>query len=444
MPVLGMAQDSGVLIAWLKQPGDQVAQGEPLMEIETDKVTVEIEAPASGILANVIAQPGESIPTGQIMAVILGPGESAPVTPTRSEPSPVVPAPAPAASPSNVPPLPGSAAGGPGPVVTPIAARAAAAYQVDLAQVPASGERITKADVLAYVSRQQPAPIPGNGSLVPASPKARRLAAERALDIRLIPGSGPDRAVLASDVQAFVPAPAHAVTPTTGGIVAARPAPLSPAWRIMAQRLAESWTTVPHFYLARDVDAGALITWREAALARSAEKITYTDLLIKATGAALRQNPHANAAWHDGTILLNEDVNIGLAVAVDDGLLVPVIHNADRRGLNEIAASRRDLVARAHEGRLKPADIMGGTFTISNLGMFGVDAFNAIVNPPQAGILAVGRITDRVVAVNGQPAVRPMMAITLSFDHRVVDGARGARFLDTLVAFIEEPISMLA
>ena len=207
--------------------------------------------------------------------------------------------------------------------------------------------------------------------------------------------------------------------------------------------MTQCWTTVPHFYLLREVNAEGLIAWRNKLLQRSAAKITFTDLLTKVVAGALAEHPRLNASWRDGVIALNNEINVGLAVAVEGGLVVPVIHGADRLGVGEIARQRQELMARAQAGKLRLEDLADGTFTISNLGMYGVDAFNAIVNPPQAAILAVGRIADRVVAVNGQPAVRPTLMLSLSCDHRVVDGARGAAFLDTLADMIEEPLALL-
>jgi pyruvate dehydrogenase E2 component (dihydrolipoamide acetyltransferase) len=211
----------------------------------------------------------------------------------------------------------------------------------------------------------------------------------------------------------------------------------------MAERITQCWTSVPHFYLLREVNASGLIAWRDKAHKGAETKITYTDLLVRVVAAALRRHPRLNAMWDEGKIRLNEQINVGLAVAVEDGLVVPVVHAADKLSVGEIAARRQALVARAQAGKLRPDDIAGGTFTISNLGMYGVDAFNAIVNPPQAAILAVGRIAERVVPVNGQPAVQPMLVLSLSCDHRVVDGARGAQFLDTVAGWIQEPLGLL-
>ncbi len=420
MPALGMSQETGTLLQWLKAPGDIVAKGEPLMEVETDKATVEVEAPANGILANVIAQPGEVIPVGQTIALILAPGEAIP------QPNPT------SVSVS----------------ATPIAVRVAAEHNVDLSQIKPKGNRIQKEDVLAYITAQQnplglkdPKGLKPNGRTL-ASPKARRLAQERGFDLKAISGSGPDGAVLAADVltmqaptpMAVMPIEAAAVPETLG---------VSRMWRVMVERISQAWTTVPHFYLLREVNATRLIAWREDVQKRVTEKITYTDLLVKLVAAALRQHPRLNASWQKDAIVLNSDINIGLAVAVDEGLIVPVIHHADRLSLSQLATRRAELVIKAQTNKLPLDDISGGTFTISNLGMYGVDAFNAIINPPQAAILAVSRIADRVVPLNGQPVVQPMMTFSLSCDHRVVDGARGAQFLQTLAELIEDPLRLL-
>jgi pyruvate dehydrogenase E2 component (dihydrolipoamide acetyltransferase) len=385
MPALGMAQETGRVLRWLKAEGEAVAKGEPLMEVETDKVTVEIEAPAEGLLAGVRAEAGSDVPVGQAVALILAPGESAPEN------------------------------GASAPVETPVVTSAA---------VAASEAPVTT-----------PAPSgPGRRRL--ASPKARRLAAEQGIDLDALgDGSGPHGAVLAADIVA-----------TSGPPVAAARAghelPVSRIWEVMAERTTRSWTTAPHFYLVREVDAGRLQSWRQVARARLGSDVSVTDLLVRATAAALRAHPRVNGAWADGGLRANDDVNVGLAVAVEDGLVVPVVHGADRLGIAGIAHRRAEVVARAREGSLRPEDVDLGTFTISNLGMFGVDAFNAVLAAPQAAILAVGRIAERVVAVAGRPAVRPMMTLTLSCDHRAVDGANAARFLSELADLIEEPAGL--
>ena len=317
---------------------------------------------------------------------------------------------------------------------------------MDLSSIKTSTGKIEKADVLAFVESRKLAATNGAaaGQLVAASPKARRLAAERGVDLRAVRGSGPGGAVLVADVPAVAAPPA---APLTSGPLTL-PSPqrgegVSTVWRIMAERMTASWTTAPHFYLVREVNVARLVAWQAAARKQTGAHITYSDLLVKLVAATLVQHPRVNVSWKDGTLERHAEINIGLAVALEDGLVVPVIARADTLGLKDIAARREDLVARAQAGKLRPADIQGGVFTISNLGMYGVDAFSAIVNPPQAAILAVGRIAERVVPVNGQPAVQPTMTLTLSCDHRALDGARGAQFLGALADLIEEPLALL-
>jgi pyruvate dehydrogenase E2 component (dihydrolipoamide acetyltransferase) len=446
MPALGMSQDTGRLIAWLKQEGDAVEKGDLIMEVETDKTTVEVEAQASGTLSGIRAQAGDDVPVGDVIAYILAAGESAPAGPASAPNAPATTPPAP-----SVPPPSRSNGGNRSGVVsaTPVAQRMAAAHDLDLSRVPSSRGRVTRADVEAYLANEgspASAPVTAGGAVL-ASPKARRLVQEKQLDLAAIPGSGPAGAVIAADVLAYTPpAPmSRPATPAPSPDTATTPGEVQTGrmWRTMAKRLTESWQTVPHFYLKRDLDASAVIAWRTGLKARSNVKITYTDLLVKAVAGALRQHPHVNGTWNGEGVVFNADVNVGLAVAVDNGLLVPVIHQADTLGIEQAARRRAEIVNGALDGKLKPADLQGGTFSISNLGMFGIDTFDAIVNPPQAAILAVGRITERVVPVAGQMMIRPMMTLTLSCDHRVVDGAHGARFLDTLCNILEAPLSLL-
>ena len=443
MPALEMTQESGRLVSWLKREGESVNKGEPLMEVETDKVTIEIEAPDSGILGGVLIKENDVVPVGQTIAWILAPGEKAPASSpldshsgrgstlvTNNETKESTPV-------KNI-----------SIEISPVARRIANEHGIDIAVLRSNGRRIEKADVLAYIdsTRQtQPEPASAQSAVsspthlpTPASPKARRLASERGIDITLLKGSGPDGAVLTEDVPlgvATVSSAGSLETPST-------------VWRVMAERMTAAWTTVPHFYLIREVEATNLIAWRANIVSKiekqSGVKPTYTDLLVKLIGFTLRDHPRVNASWMDGQIQYNHDINIGLAVAVDDGLVVPVIRNAYPSSVGEIAAQRKDIVERAQNRKLRPADISDGTFTLSNLGMYNLDVFNAIVNTPQAAILAVGRIADKVVAVNGQPVVRSMLTVSLSCDHRVVDGARGAQFLDDLASLIENPLGLLS
>lgn len=384
MPALEMAQETGKLVSWLKQEGDSVAKGEPLLEIETDKAVMEIESPGEGVLAGIKIQAGTEVPVGQTIAWIVRPGE--------------------------VPPTDELAA--------------------------ASGRKSTTA-TRTSASANQPASSSHSSSAQAAkiSPKARRLASERGVNLADLRGSGPGGEILAADILAA--AESKAVVPSATADAG------SPISRLMAERTTQSWTTVPHFFVVRDVDAGALNDARHVLGAEIQKshgvKLTHSDLLVALVARVLQKHSRMNSSWAGAGVSKNADINIGLAMAVDDGVVAPVIPKADTASLSEIATQRRDLTDRARGGKLRPNDIAGGTFTISNLGMFGVDAFTAIIMPPQAAILAVGAITERVVSVDGTPVVRPMMTLTLACDHRVVDGARAAEFLRDLAAAIAKP-----
>jgi pyruvate dehydrogenase E2 component (dihydrolipoamide acetyltransferase) len=367
MPALEMAQETGKIISWLKKEGDSIAKGEPLAEIETDKVVLEIEATADGVLAGVKAAAGDVIPVGQTIAWIVAPGEQPPVETASA---------APAARTMTATPSPAK--------VVPTAAAASRPENVE----------------------------------VKVSPKARRMAQELGVDLSNVVGTGPGGTISGEDVQRA--AESQKATPQP----AASPA-LSSIARLMAERTTQSWTTAPHFFLVREIDASGLIAARE----KHGKAITHTDLLVALVARTLVNHPKMNASWSGSAIHLNPNVNISIAIAVKDGVVGAVIPNADTTSLADISAKRQDLAERARAGRLHPPDVTGGTFTISNLGMFGVDAFSAIITPPQAAVLAVGRIADRVAAVNGQPAIRPILTMTLSSDHRVVDGAQAAAFL---------------
>ncbi len=426
MPALGMAQETGTLLRWLKSPGDSVAKGEMLMEVETDKANVEIEATASGILTDISAQPGDVIPVGQVIARIVTSNEGATerksdAEKTTPETKTIVESPV---------------------RVSPVAARIAQEHGVDVSKIKNARGVIQKEDVLEYIAAQKPSSSNGSQRVL-ASPKARRLANERGIDLKNLRGSGPEGAVIAADVlnidSSFVVRPSSDTETSTPK---AETFAVSNLWRVMVERLSNAWTTIPHFYLARDVNASRLISWRDVTKSKI-EKITYTDLLVKLVSVALEKHPRVNASWLNNEIVLHKSINVGLAVAVEQGLTVPVIHNANELSLKQISERRAELIERAHAGKLSLNDLRDGTFTISNLGMYGVDAFNAIVNPPQAAILAVSRIAERVVPINHQPSVQPMLTLTLSCDHRVIDGARAAQFLDTLAQLIEEPLSLL-
>jgi pyruvate dehydrogenase E2 component (dihydrolipoamide acetyltransferase) len=382
MPALEMAQETGKLLAWRKKEGEHVTKGEPLLEIETDKAVVEVEAPGEGILAGVTASVGAVVPVGETIAWLVAPGEQPPIKSAATLPT-----------------------------------------------ARASSGTAQQTSVTARAPEKHTASAPQ------ISPKARRLAKELGVEISLIRGSGPDGTITTEDVQAAAGAKASSPPSATGT--------LSQVARLMAERTTQSWTTVPHFFLVRDVDAGELLAAQKR-LSLDAESTnkpspTLTDVLIALVARVLANHPRMNSSWTGDGIRSNPEINISVAMAVKDGVVAAVIHKADAISLGEISAQRRELTVRAKGGRLRPADIAGGTFTISNLGMYKVDAFSAIIAPPQAAILAVGSISDRVVPVEGQPGVRPMMTMTLSSDHRVVDGAKAAEFLSDLANAIREP-----
>jgi pyruvate dehydrogenase E2 component (dihydrolipoamide acetyltransferase) len=386
MPALEMAQETGKLIAWRKKEGDRVSKGEPLLEIETDKAVVEVEAPADGVLAGIKASEGADIPVGQTIAWIVAPGEQPPAD------------------------------------VATIAAPTARAVS-----------QKTETPHAAPTAESHSA-----GGSAKISPKARRLAKELGVDIASVRGSGPGGEILASDVQAASVAPAakeksNFEVPTSLG-------------RIMAERTTQSWTTVPHFFVSRDIDATALNEFRERVVSQSGQnqvRITHTDLLVALVARVLLKHPRLNASWSAEGIRLHDHVNMGVAIAVNDGVVAAVIPNAHIATLSEIATQRHAVAERARSGKLRPADIADATFTISNLGMYQVDQFSAIITPPQAAILAVGSIADRVVALDGKPVVRPMMTLTISCDHRVADGARAAMFLNDLADAARGPAKHL-
>ena len=413
MPALEMAQETGKLVSWKKKEGEQVKKGEILIEVETDKAVVEIEAGADGILSGVTAKEGDVVPVGQTIGWLLKAGEAIP------------------------------ASAGPG--------------------VGTSGRKMEAAPVAAVAPVVAPLP-PVSVAGARISPKARRLAREHGVDIAGLRGSGRNGEILADDIMRAAAsgasrAAAPAVSRPVAPVAARTSAPAAPRvpstddgsvssiGRIMAERTTQSWTTVPHFFLMRDVDATGLNAARERripVIERShGVKVTHTDLIVAAVARSLRQFPRMNGTWANGTIQLNGEVNVALAMAIENAVVTAVIRNADQIALGDIAKQRKELAERARAGRLTPADIGGATFTISNLGMFGIDAFTAIIVPPQAGILAIGAIKDRVVASGGYIGVQPQMTITLSSDHRVVDGASAAAFLGDIVDGLSDPDKFL-
>jgi pyruvate dehydrogenase E2 component (dihydrolipoamide acetyltransferase) len=382
MPALSPAQETGILIEWFKEEGDLIEKGEPLMEVETDKANVEVEATTTGILANITVNLGDEIPVGKVIALILADGESVPESKKEYSSS----------------------------------------------ETKVSEEDTAQLQTTISSPLDPSANLPTNK--IVASPKVRQYAKKEGIDLSFIKGSGPNGVILMEDVLVN-----QSSTETEENDI-----PTSKGWRLMADRLTESWSSAPHFNLVRHLDVSNLVTYKKQVQEKNSNRLTYTDLLIKLVSIALKEHPRINASWIDNKIVKNSEINVGLAVDFDGGLIVPVIHKTDELSLGEITNRRKDLITRTQAGKLRSGDLDRGTFTISNLGMFDVDSFNAIINPPQAAILAVGRIVDKVVPVDGLPAVRPILTLNLSFDHRVVDGVRGAEFLKTLSNLIENPL----
>lgn len=437
MPKFGMAQEEGTVLRWLKQEGDPVEKGDVLLEVLTDKMDMEVEAQASGVLRGIRVQADETVPVATVLAYILAPGEPLPTAP---EPEP---------SAAAAPETPVQTAAATPPKASPVAQRIAREAGVDLNQVAGSGPggRVTRADVEAHLA-SAPAAEPQMGGKVRATPAARRIAREAGVDLAQVTGSGPKGRVQADDVTHYVAArtarQAEAPAPPAGQ-------PLRGVRKTIARRLSHSWQTIPHITFTASLDMTAAESLR-ARLGPEVKEwtgasLTPTVLLAKAVAATLSHHPRLNA-WlqpQGGDLLLTEhgSVNLGVAVALDDGLIVPVIRDAQGMGLADLAAAIADLSARARSGELHPDEVAGGTFTISNLGMYPLDHFTAIIDPPQVAILAVARAQVRPLWDGEQFTPAPIMQVTLSADHRAVDGAVAAAFLADLKAMVEEPGRML-
>jgi pyruvate dehydrogenase E2 component (dihydrolipoamide acetyltransferase) len=419
MPALSPTMTEGKLSRWLKKEGDEVKSGDLLAEIETDKATMEVEAVDEGFVAKIVVPEGtEGVAVNAVIAIL---------TATKGEKTD-----APAAAPAP----------------TPVAAPAAAPTT---ATAPAA----------------TPAPAPAaedHGERVFASPLARRMAKQAGIDLANVKGSGPNGRIVKADIaggvphapaakpEAAAPAAAPALKPAAPAPVITAPhkkLPNSTMRKVIAKRLTESKQNVPHFYLTSNIEIDALLKLRADLNAKSpkdgasAFKLSVNDLIIKACGVALRWHPQVNASYTEEAIIQYDDVDISIAVSIPDGLITPIVRKADQLGLAAISNTMKDLGARAKTGKLKPEEFQGGGFSISNLGMFGIPEFSAIINPPQAGILAVGAGEKRAVVKNDAIVIATMMTVTLSCDHRVVDGALGAEFLSTLKAIIEDPLSLM-
>jgi pyruvate dehydrogenase E2 component (dihydrolipoamide acetyltransferase) len=427
MPRLSDTMEEGTLAAWLKQPGDQVQRGDVLAEIETDKATMELEAFEEGVLQQILVKEGETVPIGQPIAIVGAGGASAPAA------APAQPAPGAA------PPSPAEQA----------------------AKIETTPEVETSAAAAEAAAASAAAPAAA-GEPVKASPMARAIARDQGIDLSTVTGSGPGGRVVKADVEALAAgdggraAPAAApAAPAVKAPAAAQPAagadveeiPLTSMRKTVARRLVESMQSAPHFYLTIQVDVEALLGLRAELNQRLADegvKLSVNDLLIKACAVTLRAHPDINVSWAGDKILRHRRVHVGIAVAVDGGLIVPVVRDTDQKSVSQISKDAKALIERARIGKLRPEDYTGGTFTISNLGMFGIDQFTAVINPPEAAILAVGTTSEEPIVRDGQLATRQRMKLTLSIDHRALDGATGAQFLAALKATLEEPLRILA
>jgi pyruvate dehydrogenase E2 component (dihydrolipoamide acetyltransferase) len=410
MPKLSDTMTEGVVAAWTKKVGDAVKSGEVLAEIETDKATMEFESFYDGVLLHIGVETGKTAPVNSVLAIIGEAGEDiSGILANAGAPEPTsTPAAAPTPAPVSTP------APSPAPVAAPVAA---------------------------------PVTVANHSDRVFASPLAKKMAAERGIDIHAVGGTGENGRIVKRDVDHYVPytpaanAPAYSAAPM--GTVSYTDEPVSQMRKTIARRLAESKFTAPHFYLTLDIDMDAAMAIRKGLNSLDGVKVSFNDMVIKAVAMALRKHPAVNSAWMGDFIRRNDHVNIGVAVAVEDGLLVPVVRFADGKGLTQISAEVREFAQKAKDKKLQPSDWEGNTFTISNLGMFGIESFTAIVNPPDACILAIGGIKAVPIVKNGQVVPGNVMKVTLSCDHRAVDGASGAAFLQTFKTYMEQPAAML-
>jgi pyruvate dehydrogenase E2 component (dihydrolipoamide acetyltransferase) len=428
MEALSPTMEEGRLVSWLKKEGDQVNEGDVLAEIETDKATMELVARGSGVLRKQMIDEGGSAPVGSVIGVIASADED--ISSIAGE-----------AGGSG-----GGAASAPEKAEAPQQEKQTAKQETPKADIkPAAKSTATQT-----APPPTPAPPPTNGGgRVKASPLAKRLAAEAGLELRSVQGSGPGGRITKRDIEAAATQPA----PAAGRAPARAPSgadyediPLTQMRKTIAKRLATSLGPIPTFYLTIEVDMSHLQGARERVNARldaQGVKVSINDFIIKAVAVALRQHPEINAQWTDTAIRRFNHVDIGVAVAVDEGLITPVVRDADQIGVAEISQQVRELAKRARDRKLQPDEYTGATFSISNLGMFGIDEFTAIINPPEAAILAVGRVEDKPVAQFGEIISQPRMRMTMSCDHRVIDGATGAKFLQTLRQYLEEPTMML-
>jgi pyruvate dehydrogenase E2 component (dihydrolipoamide acetyltransferase) len=458
MPALSPTMTEGTLARWLKKEGEAVKSGDVIAEIETDKATMEFEAVDEGILGKILVPDGtEGVKVNQPIGVMVDEGEAVPSGDA-----------APAAK---------ATSGGEGPAPSPSGSPALEAVQAAGGKVAGAPEQPVMPDLpKGQAPAASPAAGSGQGGRVFASPLARRMAEQAGIDLGGVKGSGPGGRIVKSDIEAArsggasapkpaaapqpqaasqpaaaQPAPAKAPAPKPAPVITAphKAVPHSSMRKVIARRLSEAKQTIPHFYVSIDVELDALMKLRADLNARSpkegagAYKLSVNDLVIKAAAATLRKLPATNASWTDDAMVIYDDVDISIAVSIPDGLITPIIRKADQKGLATISTEMKDLAARAKAGKLKPEEFQGGGFSISNMGMFGVKNFSAIINPPQAGILAVSAGEKRPVVKDGQLAIATVMTVTLSVDHRAIDGALAAEWVSTFKSIVEDPLSLM-
>ena len=460
LPQWGMEMQDGTIVRWLKQEGDTVAEGEPIVEVETAKLQTELESTASGILSRIVAQEGQIVPIRGVLCVISEPGE---VVETPSAPAAAAASATSAPATQAAPAANGAGSGALGVQVVPAARRLARERGIDLAQVRGSGPngRIVLADVEAALQAPPASAADGSGEpagRVPVVPAARRLARENDIDLATVTGSGPQGRILIEDVEAAIlrqaqdertDAPAAvAAAPSADGVV-----PLTGIRGAVATRMLQSIQTTAQVTLTTEAVVTEAMQLRRGLSRHHSDEaggnIGPLPVVVKATAEALKRHPRMNAIENTGTdgtaqVQMLSEINIGLAVALDEGLVTPVIRGADGKSVAQLAAENRDLAARTREGRTRPEEITGGTFTITNLGANEIDGFTPIINPPQVGILGVGRVVEKPVIANGEIAKGETMYLSLTFDHRVIDGAPAAEFLQTVKRLLEDPWWMVS
>ena len=443
MPKLSPTMEEGQLSRWLKKEGDKVSMGEPLAEIDTDKATMEMQALGSGVLRKILIQEGESAPLGQLIAIIGEPDEDISALTAQASSSQLPKAAAPA-GPTKEPNEPG-----PGPTIVPEAAARAAGD----ASGNASGNG----------SQEAAQPQESSSGRLIVSPLAARMAAESGIDLRSVSGSGPGGRIIKRDVEQLISG-SKSTTPAaqapqrhlravetspfqksaTAQASAYRDEPASEMRRTIAKRLVTSLGPVPHFFLTTEIEMDRAAEMRKGINELDPElKISINDIIIKVAAAALMQHAQVNASFQDKVVRYYEHADIGVAVAIEEGLITPIVRAADQKSLSEIAVEVRDLAERARHRKLRPEEYLGASFSVSNLGMFGIDEFTAIINPPEAAILAIGAMSPKPVVRNNELVIRQMMRVTMSCDHRVVDGATGAKFLQTFKKILENPLFLV-